>query len=90
LFRHAISVYLRFVGTSVLYFGLLFLTELMPIPMALEHWDRGFESSSRYGCMFACIFLSCPDLHRYRPCDAPIPRRRSPNTMSKEINSFRS
>jgi hypothetical protein len=21
----------------------------------LEHWDRGFESHSRYGCLFAFI-----------------------------------
>jgi hypothetical protein len=27
----------------------------------LEHWDRGFESRSRHGCVsvFFCVVLSC-------------------------------
>jgi len=54
----------------------------MPVPLAawctaryhpgpLEHWDRGFESHFRHGCMsmFFCVVLSCVDepLRRAEP-----------------------
>jgi hypothetical protein len=40
---------------------------------SLEHWDRGFQSHSRHGCMCAFILCSCCPACRYRPCDGLIP-----------------
>jgi hypothetical protein len=44
----------------------------------LEHWDRGFESHSRHGCLSAFILCLCCLVCRQRPCDGLIPRPRSP------------
>jgi hypothetical protein len=39
----------------------------------LEHWDRGFESHSRYGCVsaFFCVVLSCVWVEDLRRADPP-------------------
>jgi hypothetical protein len=45
---------------------------------SLEHWDRGFESHSRHGCLCAFILCLCCSVCRQRPCDGLIPPPRSP------------
>jgi hypothetical protein len=53
---------------------------------ALEHWDRGFESHSRHGCLSAFILcLCCP--RKLRLCDGLIPRERSPTAVYR--NKYR-
>jgi hypothetical protein len=42
----------------------------------IEHWDRGFESHSRYGCLY--IFCVCVVLCKYRPCDGLMTSPKSP------------
>jgi hypothetical protein len=43
-----------------------------------KHWDRGFESHSRHGCLCAFILCLCCPVCRWRPCEWLIPRPRSP------------
>jgi hypothetical protein len=43
----------------------------------LEHWNLGFESHSRHGCLSAVILCLCCSVCRYRPCDGLIPRPKS-------------
>jgi hypothetical protein len=48
----------------------------MNCPRLLERWDRGFESRSRYGWLYAFILCLCCSVCRWRPCDWLIPRPR--------------
>jgi hypothetical protein len=39
----------------------------------LKHWDRGFKSYLKHGCLCAFILCLCCPVFRYRPCDGMIP-----------------
>jgi hypothetical protein len=54
---------------------------------ALEHWSYGFESQSRYVCLFI-LCLRC-SVCRYRPCDRLITLPRSPTVCVKKITKLK-
>jgi hypothetical protein len=56
----------------------------------LDHWDRGFKSHSRHGCLFAFILCLCCSVCRYRAYDGliPFPRISNGDVCIKKLKNW--